>query len=299
MIHLVPDFYTWVTTVEFAITTEELLTFLQQTSDEVFHRILNSEDAFLFTANQTSLGLTASRCRELELASKELQQDYLTSEPELAASLAFVLGRWTKDQAQAREYYENSLNLYPETGNPVKKGLIYLHLGLWWRSYAVQQRQESQAACQRAKDYFQQAIAFFQQAERGDLVSKYINYQAEVLHRLAQGQDKEPTPNPSKEGDRRQNPSKEGNRRQKVEGKKEGYKVEGNDKARHDIKPKLYTPNADAITQGMQLWQELEQICHQALPLHQTQGDLFRQARTYGFLAEVALAKADPTTAQQ
>ncbi|NET57063.1 MAG: AAA family ATPase, partial [Symploca sp. SIO2E6] len=41
------------------------------------------------------------------------------------------------------------------------------------------------------------------------------------------------------------------------------------------------------------------QICHQALPLHQTQGDLFRQARTYGFLAEVALAKADPTTAQQ
>ncbi|NET62183.1 MAG: hypothetical protein F6K47_40570, partial [Symploca sp. SIO2E6] len=103
---------------------------------------------------------------------------------------------------------------------------------MWWRSYALQQRQESQAACQRAKDYFQQAIAFFQQAEREDLVSKFINYKAEVLHRLSQ-------------------------------------------------------------------WQELKQICHQALPLHQTQGDLFRQARTYGFLAEVALAKADPTTAQQ
>ncbi|NER97867.1 MAG: hypothetical protein F6J86_29155 [Symploca sp. SIO1B1] len=226
------DFYTWTTTIEFAITIEELIDFLRQTSDEVFNHILNSEDAFLFTANQTRLGLTASRCRELEQASQELQQADLTLEPELDASLAFVLGRWTNDQDQARQYYEDSLNLYPETGNPDKKGLIHLHLGLWWRSYAVQQRREYEEACQRAKDYFEDAIALFKKAEHEDLVSKFINYWAEVLHRLAQ-------------------------------------------------------------------WQELGQVANQALPLHQSRGDFFCQARSHGFLAEVALAKAEPHIAQQ
>ncbi|NER23427.1 MAG: hypothetical protein F6J96_22540 [Symploca sp. SIO1C2] len=226
------DFYTWTTTIEFAITTEELIDFLRQTSDEVFNHILHSEDAFLFTANQTRLGLTASRCRELEQASQELQQADLTLEPELDASLAFVLGRWTNDQDQARQYYENSLNLYPETGNPDKKGLIHLHLGLWWRSYAVQQRREYEEACQRARDYFEDAIALFKKAEHEDLVSKFINYWAEVLHRLAQ-------------------------------------------------------------------WQELGQVANQALPLHQSRGDFFYQARSHGFLAEVALAKAEPQIAQQ
>ncbi|NEQ65448.1 MAG: hypothetical protein F6K21_08110 [Symploca sp. SIO2D2] len=226
------DFYTWTTTIEFAITIEELIDFLRQTSDEVFNHILNSEDAFLFTANQTRLGLTASRCRELEQASQELQQADLTLEPELDASLAFVLGRWTNDQVLARQYYEDSLNLYPETGNPDKKGLIHLHLGLWWRSYAVQQRREYEEACQRARDYFEEAIALFEKAQLEDLVSTFINYWAEVLHRLAQ-------------------------------------------------------------------WQELGQVANQALPLHQSRGDLFCQARSHGFLAEVALAKAEPQIAQQ
>jgi len=231
-IRLVPDFYSWTTTVTFEIASEELVTFLRETTDKVSNRILNSEDAFLFTANHAHLGLTTSRCWELEQAREELQAQHLTLEPELAASLEFVLGRWTNNQVQARQHYEDSLNLCPETGNQVKKGLIYLHLGLWWRSYAVQQRREYEVACQRARDYFEDAIAIFQQAERQDLVSKFINYWAEVLHRLGQ-------------------------------------------------------------------WQDLEEVVTLALPLHETQANQLRQARAYGFLAEIALAKSEPETAQQ
>ncbi len=141
-------------------------------------------------------------------------------------------GRWTNNQAEARQHYKRSLALYPVTGNQVKKGIVYLHLGLWWRSYALQQRREYEEACQQARKYFQQAIATFKDADRQDFVSKYISYLAEVLHRLEQ-------------------------------------------------------------------WQELERIAKEALQLEQIKTSPFRQARMYGFLAEVALAKSAPEKARQ
>ncbi|MEM8639758.1 MAG: AAA family ATPase, partial [Cyanobacteria bacterium P01_G01_bin.54] len=48
-----------------------------------------------------------------------------------------------------------------------------------------------------------------------------------------------------------------------------------------------------------QQWDELATLAQEALELHQTHPDPFKQARAYGFLAEVALAREDWRAAQQ
>lgn len=45
------------------------------------------------------------------------------------------------------------------------------------------------------------------------------------------------------------------------------------------------------VLKRLQNWEDLEKVARQSLHLHQTYPDTFRQARAYGFLAEVALAK--------
>ncbi|HEY9833374.1 MAG TPA: hypothetical protein V6D26_22670, partial [Stenomitos sp.] len=67
-----------------------------------------------------------------------------------------------------------------------RMGCVLHSLGLWWRSYAERHRAEYEVACSRAKEYFQQCVAVFEQAQRPDLVAKFINALGEILQRLQQ-----------------------------------------------------------------------------------------------------------------
>ena len=54
-----------------------------------------------------------------------------------------------------------------------------------------------------------------------------------------------------------------------------------------------FTEKLGEVLQRMQDWEGLKQLVQKCLLLHETYPDLFRQSRTYGFRAEIALAKAD------
>ncbi|GAB1543028.1 hypothetical protein NUACC21_57020 [Scytonema sp. NUACC21] len=61
--------------------------------------------------------------------------------------------------------------------------LVYC-MGLWWRTYAVLNHTESDRARALAKDYFQECITVFEQANREDLVANFINGLGAVLQRM-------------------------------------------------------------------------------------------------------------------
>ncbi len=226
LIRLVPDFHSWATTVDFKSSTEELIQLIERTVDGVFTQVLNSRENVFLDNAALNLEQGSPRHAELKSARQELQNQGVKLNPELEAGLEFVLARVVNNsQVDSRQHYEQSLALWQQTHNQERCGVVLLHLGLWWRNYAIRHRTEHQQACDRAKEYFRQGIEVFEQADRPDLAAKFINFLAEILHRL-------------------------------------------------------------------KLWGELEIVAKKALSLYQIYPDPFRQARTYGFLAEVALSKS-------
>ncbi|HEY9634686.1 MAG TPA: hypothetical protein V6D14_14890 [Coleofasciculaceae cyanobacterium] len=233
LIRLVPDFHGWATTVEFAIATDELINFIQQTTDKVFATVLEAGTSLFLDNAALNLGIGSPLRAELESARKELQSRGVSLDPELEASLEFVLGRDADGSLkQSRHHYERSLALWQQSDNLERCGCLLYYLGLWWRTYALGHRNEYDLACYQARDYFQQSVEVFEQANRLDLVAKFINTLGDSLQRL-----------------------------------------------KH--------------------WHELEAVANKALVLHQADLELFKLARAYGFLAEVALARSDWNHAQE
>ena len=271
LIRLAPDMQSWTTTVEFAIPTDDLIQYIQQTADEVFAKVLAVGAGRFLDNTALNLGIGSPRRTELELAWVELQNRGVVLHPEIEASLEFVLGRDAySSMEQSRQHYERSLALLQQAeqqevqgemgemremrehnppyspllygrGNPApthsplpklleQRACLLYCMGLWWRTHAVLHHIESDRALVSAKDYFQESITVFEQANREDLVANFINGLGTILQRLQQ-------------------------------------------------------------------WDELEVLARRALTLHQTYPHQFRLARAYGFLAEVALAKSAWTEA--
>jgi WD40 repeat protein/tetratricopeptide (TPR) repeat protein len=233
LIKLVPDLESWSTAIEFENTSQALLEFIEATIDRVFTKVLDFGAGPFQGRSPFKLGQGDSRWQELELAQKDLQSQGVPLTPEVAASLEFILGRAiASSMEQSRQHYEKSLALWQDNLSLDRQGCVYFSLGVWWRTYAAQHRHEYEQACEQATHYFRQAIAAFEQANRADLVAKFINPLGEVLQRLQQ-------------------------------------------------------------------WEELETVAKKSLALNQSYSNLYRQSRTYGFLATVALSKSDWSQAKQ
>ncbi|QDL10614.1 hypothetical protein DP113_24260 [Brasilonema octagenarum UFV-E1] len=197
LIRLAPDFQSWTTTVEFAIPTEDLIQYIQQTADEVFAKVLEVGAGRFLDNAALNLGIGSPRRTELELARVELQNRGVTLHPEIEASLEFVLGRDTRGLEESRQHYERSLTLLPNTNSPLPKLLeqracLLYCMGLWWRTYAVLNHVESERAHATTKDYFQECITVFEQANRQDLVANFINGLGGVLQRMQCWDELEP-----------------------------------------------------------------------------------------------------------
>lgn len=232
LIRLVPDFYSWSTHVEFMVSNTDLIDCIQQTCQEVFHKLIVSRENIFLDSTDLDMTIDSPRYIELKKSYQELQNRRVPIDPSLEASLEFVLGRVADNSnLESRQHYERSLELWQQINNLEKQGYLLFYLGLWWRNYAVRYRAEKKSACEQAKSYFEQCVHIFEEANQPQSAAKFINFLAEVLHRLEN-------------------------------------------------------------------WQELEQVINQALALHRAYGNQFRQARAYGFLAELALAKSDPHQAQ-
>ena len=211
------DFESWATTTEFAIATAELTATLKEDTDALFATAL-AADAYCLGWQMGYL-----RRREVATALQDLQGRGYKLEPVLKASVEFVLGQdaYLKNQIeQALKYYhqsltfwQNSLNnpplsvteqkniclppppLSPSPPLPLptppllpnskfRMGVILFYIGLCYFQQAQRYRLKSVAFLQAAKQYFQQSINIFIQANRPNLVAKFINPLGEVLQRL-------------------------------------------------------------------------------------------------------------------
>ncbi|WP_237396699.1 hypothetical protein [Okeania sp. KiyG1] len=182
-IRLIPDFENWSSLTVFETATQELIDFIQQTSESVYQKVLESGTGIFL--DDTALGLGESAYQELVGARQELLNREVTLEIELEANLEFVLGRATDNSTEiALEHYQHSLELWQQINNSVRVAHTYYYLGLWWRSYALRCRVEKNMACERACSYFQQSVEGFETVNRPDLVAKFINAWGEVLQTL-------------------------------------------------------------------------------------------------------------------
>ena len=262
LIRLAPDLQSWFTTVEFEIATEELIHCLEETTNQVFTKVLDSGAGIFLDHAALNLGTGSTSCNELESARHELERRGIRLDSELEASLEFVLGRAADASMElSRQHLERSLALLQQASaprrpqlweeqNPTRTssilpskirgdgrdkistpnflervGCVLYSLGLWWYTDAQRYPARYSQSYGQAKVYFQQCVGVFEQHQRPEQAVKFINALGDVLKRLQQ-------------------------------------------------------------------WDELETVANKALALHQTYSDLFRVARTYGFLAEVALAKS-------
>lgn len=182
-IRLIPDFENWASLTLFETSTDEFIYFIQQTSDSVYQQVLES-GAGIFL-DYTALGLEESTYQELIGARQALNNRGVKLDPELEASLEFVLGRVADHCTEtALEHYQQSLELWQQRNNSVRVAHTNYYLGLWWRSYAVRHRVEKVSACDRASSYFQQSVETFENINRPDLAAKFINAWGEVLQTL-------------------------------------------------------------------------------------------------------------------
>lgn len=200
-----PDLHSWSTSVEFTLSTQELVKFIQSTANEVFDKVLEAGSGRFVDNATLNLQVGSSRRQELESAWQELQKRRVSLNPEIEAGLEFVLGRDVHvSMSQSRQHYERSLVLWQQQadeeqenqrqseGNKtntssvllIRQGCLLYCLGLWWRTYGVLHRSEYKFACDKAQNYFQQCIQVFEQANRFDLVANFINAWGGVLQRL-------------------------------------------------------------------------------------------------------------------
>ena len=200
LMRLAPDLYSWSTIVEFAIATDDLIDFIQETADEVFEKVLAAGAGRYLESTALNLQVGSPRRVELESAWHDLQNRRFSLNPELEASLEFMLGRANSNSLElSGQYYERSLALFvndsPSPRFLERRACLLYSLGLWWRTYAVLHHPEQDSATGCAKDYFQECIEVFEQANRQDLVAKFINALGSALQNLQQWKELEAVAN--------------------------------------------------------------------------------------------------------
>ncbi|MDZ8070829.1 MAG: hypothetical protein RMY64_35325 [Nostoc sp. DedQUE08] len=171
-IRLATDLENWATIIEFENPTDELVNFLQQKTDEIF--------ADEVTPN-------SQMCRELETARKDLQNRGEVLEAAVEASLEFLLGLndYLHNQIDsALAHYQQSLEFWRRSNYLERQGILLVNIASAYNRQAEKNQTENQRYWQESRNYLQQAIDIFEQAQRSDLVAKHITKLGEVLRHL-------------------------------------------------------------------------------------------------------------------
>ncbi len=198
LIRLAPDFYSWSTGVEFVNSTNNLISFIKQTADGIFNKILDT-GASIFINNTTfNLNIGSPIRAELESAWKDLQNRDCNLDLELKSSVEFLFGRALNSSPEkSRQHFEQSLAFLQqqqrsqesEISNQKlieRQGCLFYCLSLWWYAEAQKHSDRRNEFYNRAKYYSQQRDEIFEHAKRPELVAKFINASGEILKRLEQ-----------------------------------------------------------------------------------------------------------------
>ncbi|BAY08455.1 nSTAND1 domain-containing NTPase [Calothrix sp. NIES-2098] len=172
MIRLAADLDNWATTIRFINPTNNLIEFLRQKTDEIF--------AGDVIPNRQI-------CWELTTVRQDLQSRDRVLDPDLQDSLEFVLGLhdYLHDRIDsALEYYQQSLGFWQQSDRLERQGILLAHIALAYQRQASIDAVETQEYWQEARNYFQQAIVIFEEAQKPDLIAEYISKLGEVLRSL-------------------------------------------------------------------------------------------------------------------
>lgn len=244
LIQWAPDFKSWGTTTEFVIATEALLQGMQTETEALFARLLDPTVA-------ATLPQEVYRW-EAHAALQDLHRRGQALEPDLKASLDFVLGREADAKASrefeasqaisanryleaARQYYQQSLEYWQQTDRLERQGILLYHLGrnyfrqaIYYESQPLSEiypRNKLAFCLEKAKTHLRQCLVMFSQAHRMDLIAELI-------------------------------------------------------------------PELGKVLQHQGNWSALQQLAEKSLPLHQTYENATQLAQDYGFLAQAALHQA-------
>ncbi|NJK39399.1 MAG: hypothetical protein HC835_19955 [Oscillatoriales cyanobacterium RM2_1_1] len=185
------DLESWAsgTTLEFQVSTSESAAIIQQAIDDVFDRSLAAGGGPFIKLSQ-QLNLTPQWMAELTKVWEALEQSQAQIDLPLEAGWEFLQGRATRGLSEpGRQHYERSWQLWqqkldssPQPQDWICAGCVLIHLGVWWRGFT--ERNRYKADYTEAAHYFEQGIQAFDQANRPDIVARYINRLGEMLHRL-------------------------------------------------------------------------------------------------------------------
>ncbi|MEM9768092.1 MAG: hypothetical protein AAF892_09460, partial [Cyanobacteria bacterium P01_D01_bin.71] len=198
--HFAPDFRSFSpAAIHFTLPAEELWYSLKAGTDQLFNNILQrGGDRELSTLSIRLIGSDALRS-ELEFAIQDLAAQNVIPDPYLQASLDFLQGREAHSRLEmeaARERYERSLAFWQSQAESAsstdpadalttadRRAVLWLHLGLWWRSYAVVQRVTYDSSLRQARQYFEQLVEHFRERDQTLHLARFIHALAEVLQK--------------------------------------------------------------------------------------------------------------------
>jgi WD40 repeat protein/tetratricopeptide (TPR) repeat protein len=165
LIRVAPDFKSWASPpIEFSLPKHELMALLQE----------NAEQAF---ADEPTFSLEGD---ELKAVQQDLQSQGEELEPDIQASLAFILGLiHAKNQQfdEAIHQYQQSLEYWQETHQVERCCIVLFHIALVYYLKGKEYWEET-------KEYLQQCLDRSEQVNRRGLLAKQINKWGELLRQL-------------------------------------------------------------------------------------------------------------------
>ncbi|MGF1498083.1 MAG: tetratricopeptide repeat protein [Elainellaceae cyanobacterium] len=193
MIRVAPDFYNWASSpIAFRLSAAELAEFLRRQTHQLWEALLNTNgDSLLGLSNNPSADDSSTSmptvCREeVEAAQRDLEAHGHELEPELRASLKFLVGQdqFVQDEIDAAiDHYQDSLAVWQSRRDAVRTGLVYVHLGrCHWRQ-AELDRVHDDDHLRAAEQCFRNGLGAFEASDRPDLRARFIGDLGETLRR--------------------------------------------------------------------------------------------------------------------
>ncbi len=198
--------------IKFGLTSVELANEVDQQVERLLEIVKDPQVPLFWQDTKIDADRDVFSYSEMEIARRELRlaQEALHSpiSLELEAKLDFLVGRllWRSPHITLNEvyeeshgsvhsvsqiYYQCSFDYWQRVNKPIERGIVLFYLGnLWWHNSFVNGRQ-AQTSWLKAKQFFEDAIAAFQTAQRSDLIAKYGRAYSGVLEQLQNWQELE------------------------------------------------------------------------------------------------------------
>jgi len=177
IIKVAPDFESWTTTLEFAISTDELLASLHDGSEALFSHVLAPSEVPFFKKLGQIHQLGSIQCSELVAVLKDLGDRGLNLEPKLQANINFIRGLDTLPPnnypEKALQYLNASLEYWQQIEDFERCGLLLNQIGEL-NCQITDADKNRPPEWNIARSAFQASIEFFEKANRSDLVADVI-----------------------------------------------------------------------------------------------------------------------------